>query len=705
MNEADSQSWIEVRGVCPHDCPDTCAWIVTVDRVTGRAIRLRGAEDHPVTRGFLCPKVDRYLERTYHPERLLYPMRRIGVKGEGQFKRISWEEALQEICGRLQKIADRHGPEAILPYSYAGTMGLVQSQSMDRRFFHKLGATRLLRTICSSAGFQGLLYTLGTARGTPPEDFRHARYILLWGANLLTSNVHQWPFVQEARKRGARVICIDPVQTRTARLSDRWLPILPGTDGALALAMMHVIFAEGLEDRAFIEQHCVGGDLLRERAAEWTPERAAVITGLPASEIVQLAREYATIRPAVIRLSYGLQRHAGGGMAVRAIACLPALVGAWRDVGGGLLLSTSGAFPFNYAALERPDLCPPGTRALNMVELGRILTEADDPPIQALIVYNSNPAAVAPDQAAVRRGLQREDLFTVVIEQFQTDTADYADIVLPATTQLEHWDLLKPYGHYYLALNRPAIAPLGESLSNSEIFRRLARHMGFADPCFEDDDLTLIRQALDSGAPELAGVTLEQLLAEGFVRLHLPEPYRPFADGRFPTPSGKCELYSERMARDGYDPLPTYTPPNWWRHNPSLLASDALLFISPPAHYFLNSTFANVDRLRRREGEQVLLMHPHDAAPRGVEDGQMVRVWNERGDFLARARWTEGIRPGVCASPSVWWPKLAPGGHNVNFVTAQVLADMGGGATFHDCVVWVEPAQMDDGKQETRKDR
>ncbi len=683
---------IDVRGACPHDCPDTCAWIATVDRATGRAIRLRGAEDHPITRGFLCTKVNHYLERTYHPDRLLHPMRRTGAKGEGRFERISWDEALGEISERLLEIAGRYGAEAILPYSYAGTMGIVQSQSMDRRFFHRLGATRLLRTICSEAGFTGLRYTLGTARGTPPEEFAHARYILLWGANLLTSNAHLWPFVQEARKNGAKVVCIDPVRTRTARASDWWLPILPGTDAALALAMMHVIFRDGLEDRAFIEEHCIGGDRLRERVAEWTPERAAAITGLDPDAITQLAREYATTRPAVIRINYGMQRHAGGGMAVRTIACLPALVGAWRDVGGGLLLSTSGAFPLNYQKLERPDLCPPDTRALNMVELGRVLNEVDDPPIQALVVYNSNPAAVAPDQAAVRKGLSREDLFTVVLEHFQTDTADYADIVLPATTQLEHWDLVKPYGHYYLALNRPAIAPLGESKPNSEIFRLLAQRMGFDEPCFRDDDLTIIRQALESDAPELAGVTLERLLEQGFVRLSLPDPYRPFADGRFPTPSGKCELYSERMARDGYDPLPTYAPPNWEAEVRSERAAGGLLLISPPAHAFLNSTFVNVDRLRRREGEPMVWVHPDDAARHGIEDGQIVRVWNERGSFLARARVTGDVRPGVCMAPSIWWPKLSPGGQNVNFVTSQALADMGGGATFHDCVVHVAPA-------------
>ncbi|MCD6289812.1 MAG: molybdopterin oxidoreductase family protein [Anaerolineae bacterium] len=683
---------VEVRGVCPHDCPDTCAWIVTVDRTTGRAIRLRGAEDHPITRGFLCTKVNHYLERTYHPERLLHPLRRTGAKGKGRFERITWDEALDEIAQRLKEIIERYGAEAILPYSYTGTMGVVQGQSMDRRFFHRLGATRLLRTICSDAGFTGLIYTLGAARGTPPEAFAHARYIILWGANLLTTNVHLWPFVREAQKNGAKVVCIDPVRTRTARASDWWLPILPGTDGALALAMMHVIFREGLEDREFIEEHCFGGDQLRERVMEWSPERAAAITGLAPDAITRLAREYATTRPAVIRINYGLQRHAGGGMAVRNIACLPALVGAWRDVGGGLLLSTSGAFPLNDQKLERPDLRPRDTRAVNMVELGRILNEMDDPPIKALVVYNSNPAAVAPDQAAVHKGLSREDLFTVVLEHFQTDTADYADIVLPATTQLEHWDLVKPYGHYYLALNHPAIAPLGESKPNSEIFRLLAQRMGFDDPCFQDDDLTIIRQALESDAPELAGVTLERLQEHGFVRLNLPELYRPFANGHFPTPSGKCELYSERMAQDGYDPLPTYTPPNWEKSSYPKGGDGELLLVSPSAHYFLNSSFANVERLLRREGEPVLWIHPDDAARRDVKDGQMVRVWNERGDFLARARVTEDVRPGVCMTPSVWWSKLSPGRRNVNFVTSQALADMGGGATFHDCVVNVGPA-------------
>lgn len=680
----------EVRGVCPHDCPDTCAWVVTVDQGSGRAVAMRGDPDHPVTRGVLCAKVDRYLERTYHPQRLTRPLRRTGPKGSGAFRPISWDEALDEIARRLEEIIRTEGGEAILPYSYAGTMGLVQSQSMDRRFFNRLGASHLLRTICSEAGFRGLLYTLGTARGIAPEDFARARYIILWGANLLTSNLHLWPFVREAQRQGAKIVVIDPVRTKTARQADWWIPIRPGTDAALALALMHVIFAEGLEDRDYLERYCVGVEPLRARVRDWPPERAAEITDIAPEEIRRLAREYASTRPAAIRLSYGMQRHGGGGMATRAIACLPAVTGAWRDVGGGLLLSTSGAFPLNYEALERPDLRPYEPRSINMIELGRALTEVNDPPVRALIVYNSNPAAVAPDQAAVRRGLAREDLFTVVLEHFQTDTADYADIVLPATTQLEHWDLLKPYGHYYLALNRPAIAPIGESKPNSEIFRLLAQRMGFTEPCFQDDDLTLIRQALDSPAPELKGITLERLLQEGHVRLNLPEPYAPFAAGGFPTPSGKCELYSQQLADLGYDPLPTYTPPHWAEQTTT---DDELLLVSPPAHYFLNSTFVNVDRLREREGEPTLFIHPDDAMSRGIEDGMWVEVFNARGAFQARARVRAEVRPGVCASPSVWWPKLSPDRRNVNFVTSQAVADMGGGATFHDCVVRLRPIE------------
>jgi len=678
-----------IIGACPHDCPDTCSWVVTVQ--DGKAIDLRGNPRHPITRGFLCAKVDRYLERVYHPERILHPLRRVGAKGEGRFERISWEAALDEIASRFRAIVEGpHGPQAILPYSYAGTMGLVQGQSMDRRFFHRLGASLLARTICSTAGAKGYKYTIGASVGISPEAFAAARLILIWGSNVLTSNVHLWPFILEARKRGARLICIDPVRTRTAAQCDQWLPIRPGTDAALAMAMMHVIFAEGLEDRDYIDRHCLGGDLLRARVAEWTPERVSAIVGLPEGDISALARAYATTRPAAIRVNYGLQRHAGGGMAVRTISCLPAVVGAWRDYGGGIQLSTSGSFPLNTDALERPDLIPPATRTLNMVELGKILNEVDDPPILALCIYNSNPAAVAPDQEEVIRGLKREDLFTVVLEQFLTDTTDYADIVLPATTQLEHWDLNKPYGHLCLQLNRPAIAPLGECKPNSEVFRLLAHRMGFTEACFEDSDTDLIRQALASNAPALQGITFDRLLQEGFARLNLPEPFIPFAEGNFPTPSGRCEFYSEPMARAGLDPLPSFTPPRESVVSaPELAARYPLALVSPPAHYFLNSTFVNVESLRRRVGQPELLIHPEDADERGVRMGDPVRVFNERGAFVAQARVTEGVRPGVVMAPGIWWRKLSPDGRNVNAVTSQALSDMGG-ATFYDCLVEVE---------------
>ncbi len=700
-----------VTGTCPHDCPDTCAWQVAVDRRTGRAVDIWGHPEHPITRGRLCGKVDRYLERVYHPDRLTVPLKRVGPKGSGQFVPVTWEHAVAEIAARLADIIGTHGPEAVLPYSYAGTMGLLQGEGMAQRFFNRMGASRLARTICSAAGFQGYKYTLGAAVGMEMESFARARLILLWGTNTLTSNLHLWPFIQEARRQGARVIAIDPVRTRTARAADEWVPVRPGTDGALALAMMHVIVEEGLYDAEYVERFTVGFEQLRERVRAWPPERAEAITGVSAGRIRRLAREYATVQPAAIRINYGLQRHAGGGMAVRTIACLPALVGAWRHEGGGLQLSTSGAFAFDFRPLYRPDLLGGRLpRTLNMIRLGDALSldparlarahycprpvdsppppDEAGPPVKALIVYNSNPAAVAPDQRAVIEGLSRDDLFTVVLEHFQTDTADYADYVLPATTQLEHWDLVKPYGHYYLGLNRPAIAPLGEALPNSEIFRRLAAALGFDDPCFQEDDVTILRTFVEAQThPVFRTVTWEKLLEQGFVRLDLPTPYLPFAEGRFPTPSDKCEFYSESMARDGYDPLPTWTPPAG-----AAGSGGTLWCISSPAHSFLNTTFVNVERLRRREGEPTIHIHPEDARARGIVHGQRVRVWNEQGDVILRAVVTEEIAPGVVWAPSIWWNKLSPEGRNINQVTSQKEADMGGGARFYDVRVWVEPA-------------
>lgn len=714
-----------VNGVCPHDCPDSCAWQVAVD-ATGRAVDIWGNETHPVTRGRLCGKVDRYLERTYHPSRLTTPLRRTGPKGSGQFEPISWEAALGEIAARLHAIVEQWGAEAVLPYSYAGTMGLLQGEGMAQRLWHRMGASHLARTICAEAGFNGFAYTIGATEGTETESFAHARLILIWGSNTLTSNLHLWPFVAEAQKQGARVVVIDPAQTRTARAADEWIAIRPGSDAALALAMMHIIIAEDLVDADYVSRYTVGFEPLAARAAEWTPERAAAITGVPAERIVALAREYAAAQPAAIRVNYGLQRHYGGGMAMRTIACLPALVGAWRHAGGGIQLSTSGAFRhLDRRGLQRPDLLAGRMpRTINMNRLGDALSHdpavraralyhprpadpiptAEDAgaPVQALIVYNCNPVAVAPDQSAIMEGLRREDLLTVVLEQFPTDTCDYADYVLPATTQLEHWDILKPYGHLFLALNRPAIAPLGQSLPNSEIFRRLAAALGYDDPCFAENDETILRALIEAQChPRFEGITWERLLAEGFVRLNLPQPYVPFAEGNFPTPSGKCEFYSAQMAQHGYDPLPTYTPPRWTEQSgmgqagiePETAAAQTFVCISPPAHSFLNSTFANLERFLAREERPVLQMHPSDAALVGAAAGDQVRVWNEHGSVELPVVITAGLAPGTVLAPGVWWAKLSPGGRTINQVVAQDEADMGAGAVFYDTLVHIEPVR------------
>jgi anaerobic selenocysteine-containing dehydrogenase len=678
--------------ICPHDCPDTCAMSVTVEN--GRAIGLRGDESHPVTRGFLCAKVNRYLERVYAPDRILHPLRRVGRKGEGRWKRITWEEALDTVATRLLEVRERYGAEAVLPYSYAGNSGILGYGSMDRRFFHALGASRLDRTICATAGAAGYKATVGRSIGLDPEALIEARLIVAWGSNLIYSNVHLWPLVEEARRRGARLITIDPLRTATAERSDIHLAPLPGTDAALALGLMHVIFAEGLEDRDYLEHHTLGSEQLRERARDWDPQRTARTTGLDAATIGQVAREYARTQRSALRINYGLNRHAGGGMAVRTIACLPALTGAWRHPGGGVLLSTSGAFPLNEQALERPDLGPSGTRTLNMSELGRILNGAHlDPPVKALFVYNSNPAAVAPDQEQVLKGLAREDLFVVAHELFATDTVDRADVVLPATSVLEHYDLFKAYGHYYLAVSQPVIPAPGECLSNTELFRRLARRLGLTHPCLADSDRDMARQALHWEHPNLAGITLERLEAEGPLRLNLPRPYVPFADGGFFTPSGKCELLSPRLAEAGLDPLAGYTPPFENRDaSPDLARRFPLALLTPPARHFLNSTFANQPSLLRRERYPIVMIHPDDARDRRIADGTPARVFNDRGTFLATALVADAVRPGVVASPSIWWPKLSPGGRNSNAVTSQRLADMGGGATFYDVLVDVAPA-------------
>lgn len=692
--ESQESKVTQIRGACPHDCPDTCATITTVEN--GRAIRIQGDPNHPVTNGFLCAKVNRYLERTYHKDRLLFPMRRVGKKGAGSFERVSWDEALDDIARRLSAIVRNHGAESVLPYSYGGTMGLVQSESVDRRFFHALGASLLHRSICASAGGEGLMMTNGARVGADSEALNTCDLVILWGTNTLTSNPHLWPFVLKARENGAPILCIDPIKTRTAEQCDEWLPIRPGTDAALALAMMHVLFAEGLEDKDYIAKYTLGADQLRERAAEWTPERAAPITGLPASRIWELGRQYGRAKSAFIRINYGLQRHAGGGMAVRTIACLPAITGHWKHPGGGTQLSTSGSFQYNRPALQRPDLIA-GARTINMTKLGEALTMPNagvgGPPVMAMIVYNSNPVDIAPDRNMVLRGMARPDLFTVVLEHFQTNTADWADYVLPATTQLEHWDIHFAYGHNYATLNRPAIKPLGEAKPNSEIFRQLGKRIpSLPQELFDDDDTTLIQQALNTSSDRLAGVTYERLLEHGWARLNVPSPFLPFANGGFGTPSGKVEFYSERMKSLGLDPLPTYTPPRELPETaPELAARFPLSLISSPRHYFLNTTFVNVLSLKKN-AEPECVMHPNDAMRRELATGARVVIHNDRGHFTALLRVEDSVREGVVWAPSIWWGKMSRDGQNANAVTSQALTDLGAGAAFYDTLVEVSAA-------------
>lgn len=681
-----------VHAACPHDCPDTCAMLVTVK--DGVAVRIQGDPTMPFTDGTLCTKVAHYLERTYSRERLRHPLRRTGPKGSGRFERISWDAALDEIAARLKALA-AEDPQTILPCSYAGTMGMVQYSSMDRRFFHKLGASILERTLCSTAGKYGIKATLGGSVGMDPERFEEARLILLWGTNPVTSNLHLWSRVQAAKRRGAKVIAIDPYRSLSAEKCTQHVAPLPGTDGALALGMMHVLIAEGLIDSDYIARYTLGFEALKERVlSHYPPSRVAPLCGLQAEEIVQLARDYGTLRPAAIRLNYGMQRHAGGGMAARTIACLPALVGAWRDAAGGIVLTTADFYGFDHAALERADLLAGRRpRIINHARLGEALTSAD-PPVRALVVYNNNPVAVCPDAEMVLAGFAREDLFTVVMDHFQTDTADYADIVLPATTQLEHYDVHKSYGHLYVVANEPAIAPVGESLPNSEVFRRLAERMGFDEPCFRESDEAICRTALRSASARMRGIDWDRVKAAGWQRLEVPGRFAPFAEGGFPTPSGRCEFYSEWLKGLGFDPLPTYHPPAEAASREGGAGTERypLDFISPPARHFLNSTFANLERFRDLEREPRLEMHPEDAAARGIADGDRVRVFNGRGSYTLRARVNGKPRRGVVVAPSVWWRKHARDGRNANQVTAQRTTDLGGGATFYDCAVEVEKA-------------
>src|ERR1700733_6110138 len=701
-----------VSAVCSHDCPDSCAVLVTIDE-SGKATRVQGDPTHPVTRGFLCAKVAKYLDRVYSPDRLLYPMRRKPGAPKGKmpngreadvFEPIGWDEALDLIAERLRRIAQEHGPESILPYSYAGNMGVLGYGSMDRRFFHRLGASRLDRTICATAGADALISVYGKKLGTDPEHFRHAKYIIAWAANIHGNNVHLWPFVEEARRHGARLVVIDPYRTRTARAADWHIPIQPGTDTALALGMMRLIIEEDLYDRDYVAQHTHGFGALREHVQSYTPERVENLTGIPAADIERLAHEYASNPPAVIRLNYGIQRSQNGGAAARAVCMLPALIGSWKQMGGGLQLSTGGAFTFNTAALEKPELMLASplqrpARMVNMSRLGHALTELDSPPVKALFVYNSNPAAIAPNQNAVVRGLLRRDLFTVVHEQFLTDTTDYADIVLPATTFLEHKDFQGAYGHYFLQLSEQAIAPLGEARSNVWLFSQLAQRMGFSEPLFRDSVDDLIEQALD--APATKGITRQELEAKKSIRLHTPAECAggvslPFANGGFATPSGKAEFYSSALAAQGLDPMPTFHAAEESRRG-AASHTFPLEFLPRKADNYMNSTFANLPGHQKMESPGLVFMHSSDASARQIGEADWVEIYNARGKIRLHARIDGSVPAGVVAA-TLNWNKLSSGGNNVNALTSERLTDLGRGATFYSTLVEVRKLSADEAQ-------
>jgi anaerobic selenocysteine-containing dehydrogenase len=731
-----------VHAACPHDCPDACGVLITIE--DGRATRIQGDPEHPVTRGFLCAKVAKYLDRVYSPDRVLYPMRRVAPKGPcgagapacAAFERISWDEALAAIAHRLRRTVAEYGCESILPYSYGGSLGALNSASMDRRFFHRLGASQLERSICSSAGEEGLKSVIGIKLGTEPEQFAQSRYIIAWGSNIHGNNVHLWPFIEEARRKGAKLVVIDPYRTRTAKCADWYLPINPGTDAALALGMMHVIINENLFDDDYVSRYTVGFEDLKARAQQYPPEKVAHWTGISADDIRKLAREYATQRPSLIRVNYGIQRSERGGMSMRAVTMLPCLIGSWKEVGGGLQLSLSGAFGLNKGALEMPELMQKAlgrpARTVNMVQLGKALNSLDAPPIQALFVYNSNPAAVCPNHNEVVRGLKRPDLFTVVHEQFFTDTTDYADIVLPATTFFEHKDLQAAYGHYYLQVSNQAMEPVGECRSNVEMFRALAERMGFEDECFRETVDSMIDRALDAPHPWLRGITRDRLEREHRMRLNFaaaaPEgasegqslaaslkrcsdanpdtnpnisaartaPFLPFAEGNFPTPSGKAEFYSEALKGQGLDPVVAFTPPDESRHGSgSKIDGFPLELLARKPDNHLNSSFANLPSVRKMEpGIGNLEMHPADAEARGIGDGDRVRVFNSRGEIVLQARVdssrSDGPVPTGVVAARLDWARFSPGGANINALTSEKLTDMGNAATFYSVCVEVE---------------
>ncbi|GGG04152.1 molybdopterin oxidoreductase family protein [Paenibacillus abyssi] len=662
--------------VCSLDCPDQCGLLI--HKEDGKIVKIDGDPAHPVTKGKICNKVRHMAERIYDAERLQYPLKRIGKKGENRFERISWEEAMDTISSKWKTLITAEGAESILPYSFYGNMGRIGTEGMDRRFFNRLGASRLQYTICEAAGTEGYKYTMGGSFGTDPEDTVHAKLHIFWGINAVSTNMHQVVLSEQARKDGAQIVVIDVHKNQTGRWADWFIPIKPGTDAALALGLMHILFAENMVDEAFLQQYTVGHEELRQHVRQYDPETVSSITGVPAADIYRLARLYGRTNPSFIRIGNGIQHHDNGGMCVRTIACLPALTGQWMHQGGGAIKGNGSYVEHNTAALQRPDLRQEHTRYINMNLLGSALLELD-PPIRSLYVYNSNPALVAPNAGKVRQGLEREDLFTIVHDLFLTETARYADIVLPATSSFENTDLYHSYWHHYVQIQQPVIAPYAESKSNVEVFRLLAQAMGFEEPAFQDTEADMIRQALDYPSnPNMAGITYERLAEEQFVKANT----QPLLPGKLRTPSGKIELYSKSMERRGYPPLPTYTPLS---ENEDL----PFLFIPAPNHNFLNSTFSNNGKHVRMEKKQRLHMNAADASILGITDGKDVRVWNARGECVLEAAVGEDVLPGVVVSQGLWAD--SPGSKNVvNALTPDRIADMGGGATFFSGRVQIE---------------
>ena len=676
-----------MHSVCPHDCPSCCRLEVSVEN--GRLATVTGDPRHGFTQGVICGKVREYGERVHSPLRISRPLRRVGPKGQGHFEPITWNDAVGEIARRWRDIIAADGAEAILPFSYAGSMGQVQYHA-GHPLFHALGASQLDRTICVSTAYAGWRATVGVVTGNDSEQMVGADLVVLWGINAAYSTINVMTLVKQARARGARVVVIDPYRTPTARQADEHLMVRPGTDGALALAMMHVLVREDLLDREYIARATVGFEPLAEHVRAWTPEGVAAIVGLPAATITAFARRYGATRRSFLRIGIGISRHDNGGMTCRTLACLPALTGAYADPHGGALLSSGGAFGLDLSVFERPDLLPrPAPRVINMIQLGRALTDPTlAPPVKALYVYSSNPAAVCPNQALVLQGLAREDLFTVVHEQVMTDTARYADLVLPATTSMEHEDLYRSYGQFYLQLAQPVLPPHGEARSNWEVCATLARALGVATTHYAKTPVALIRECLARGSDTVRGITYERLAAEGSVRLNLPRPYLPFANGA-PTASGKVELYSERMAARGLPALPTWTPLVEGPDAGALAARYPLQCIVPPNRFFLNSSFSQSERLRRRQGSPTVMLAPSDAAPRDIADGDPVFVQSARGSARFKARVTDATRPGVAVIEGIWWHRFHPDGHGVNFLTDDRVTDMGGGPALHSNLIQV----------------